>query len=148
MKFRFDKETEELVVSSATRIEYHQLSIWLTRHVKGHRFHPAVKGGYWDGQISYFKNGRVNLGLWRECLKGSKEINASFIIENKEDFPINRDITLDDLKEFCKDFFKTHKARNKKTGEWEQFTPYDHQIETAFKILKNFFSSTRSSSQV
>jgi len=35
MKFRYEKETEELVVSSATRIEYHQINIWLTRHVKG-----------------------------------------------------------------------------------------------------------------
>lgn len=137
MKFRYDKETEELVVSSATRIEYHQLNIWLTRHVKGYKFHPAVKGGFWDGQISYFKNGRINLGLWKECLKGCKEIDASFILENKEDFPLNRNITLEDLREFCKEFFKNHKVKNKKTGEWVSFTPYDHQIESAYKIMKN-----------
>ena len=43
MKFRYDKENEELVVSEASRIEYHQLSLWLTRHVKGYRYMPAFK---------------------------------------------------------------------------------------------------------
>ena len=43
MKFKYDKDTEELVIQEATRIEYHQIKIWLTRKVKGWRFHPAVK---------------------------------------------------------------------------------------------------------
>jgi hypothetical protein len=34
MKFRYDKETEELVVTDASRIEYHQIGLWLNRHVK------------------------------------------------------------------------------------------------------------------
>lgn len=136
MKFRYDKTTEELVVSAATRIEYHQMSLWLTRKVKGWRFMPAVKAGVWDGSQTYFKNGRVNLGLWKECLKGCQEIGASFILENKEDFPINRDVTLEKVQEFCKDFFKYHKVKNK-AGELVPFMPYDHQIESAYKILKN-----------
>lgn len=136
MKFRYDKETEELVVSEASRIEYHQTSIWLTRHVKGYRYMPAFKMGVWNGQQSYFKNGRINLGLWREVIKGCKEIGVSFVLENKEDFPLNRDVTLESVKNFCSDFFKTHKVRNKQ-GEWVNFIPYDHQIESAYKILKN-----------
>ena len=136
MKFRYDKSTEEIVVSDATRIEYHQMQLWLTRHVKGWRFQPAVKMGVWDGKKSYFKNGRINLGLWREAYKGCKEIEVPFVIENKDEFPLNRDITLEKVVDFCKDFFKNHKVRNKE-GNWIPFMPYDHQIEAAYKILKN-----------
>ena len=137
MDFRYDKDNEKLVVSKASRIEYHQLNIWLTRHVKGYRYMPAFKMGVWNGQSSHFDNGKVNLGLWRECFKACKEIGTTFNIENKEEFPINREITLESLTDFCKDFFKTHKMRDKKTGEWIPFMPYDYQIETAYKILKN-----------
>lgn len=136
MKFRYDKSTEEIVVTSATRIEYHQLNLWLTRHVKGYRYMPAFKMGVWNGQQSYFRNGRISLGLWKEAMKGCKEIDASFILENKEDFPLNRDVTLEKVQDFCKEFFKFHKVKTK-TGEWIPFMPYDHQIESAYKILKN-----------
>ena len=137
MKFRYDKDTEELVVSEASRIEYHQIDLWLTRKVKGWKFQPAVKMGVWDGNKTFFRNGRVNLGLWKEIIRGCKEIDTSFHIENKEDFPINRDVTLEKVQDFCKDFFKNHKF--KKDGEWVEFMPYDHQIEAAYKILKNRF---------
>jgi superfamily II DNA or RNA helicase len=136
MKFRYDKSSEEIVVTSATRIEYHQLDLWLTRHVKGYRYMPAFKMGVWNGQQSYFKNGRINLGLWKEAVKGCKEIEASFILENKEDFPLNRDVTLESVRDFCEDYFKFHKVKTK-SGEWIPFMPYDHQIESAYKILKN-----------
>jgi len=136
MRFRYDKETEELVVADASRVEYHQMNLWLTRHVKGYKYMPAFKMGVWNGQQSYFKNGRINLGLWKEALRGCSEIGSTFTVENKEDFPINRDITLDKVKEFCKEFFKNHKLKNKK-GEWIPFMPYEHQIEAAYKILKN-----------
>jgi reverse gyrase len=136
MKFRYDTSTEELVLTESSRIEYHQLSLWLTRHVKGYRYMPAFKLGVWNGQQTYFKNGRINLGLWKECLKASQEIGTNFIIENKDEFPINRDITLEKVQNFCKDFFKSHKVKTK-SGEYVNFMPYDHQIESAFKILKN-----------
>jgi superfamily II DNA or RNA helicase len=136
MKFRYDKEKEELIVTEASRIEYHQLEIWLTRHVKGYRYMPAFKAGVWNGQQTYFRNGKVNLGLWKEVLRGCQEIGVPFTIENKQEFPLNRDVTLEKLQEFCKDFFKHHKVRTK-DGQWVQFIPYDHQIESAYKILKN-----------
>ena len=136
MKFRYDKEKEELIVSESTRIEYHQINLWLTRHVKGYKYMPAYKMNVWDGKQSYFRNGKINLGLWKEVVKGCKEIGSNFSLENKEDFPLNRDVTLDKVKEFCADFFKTHKVKNK-NGEWVSFMPYDHQIESAYKILKN-----------
>jgi hypothetical protein len=135
MKFRYDKENEEFVVSESNRIEYHQMNLWLTRHVKGYKYMPAFKMGVWNGTQTYFRNGKINLGLWKEILKGCNEIGVPFIIENKEDFPINRNITLIDVQNFCKDFFKNHKY--KKDNKWENFMPYDHQIESTYKILKN-----------
>jgi superfamily II DNA or RNA helicase len=137
MNFRYDPKDEKLIVSQSTRIEYHQLSIWLERFVKGHRFLPAVKMGVWSGKKSYFDNGKVNLGLWRECYKACKEIGVTFNLENKEDFPLDRNITLQKLQDFCDEFFKDHKIKDKKTGEWIPFKPYDYQIDTAYKILKN-----------
>ena len=137
MNLRYDKEQEKFVVAGATRIEYHQMKIWLTRHVKGYRFMQPFKMGVWNGQTSYFDNGKVNLGLWKECWKACKEIGVTFHIENKEDFPLNREVTLEGLTEFCKEFFKNHKVKDRKTGEWIPFMPYDYQIETAFKILRN-----------
>lgn len=136
MKFRYDKDNEELVVTEASRIEYHQLSLWLTRHVKGYRYMPAFKMGVWNGQQTYFRNGKINLGLWKEALKGCQEIGAPFVMENKSEFPINREVTLESVQEFCREYFKFHKVRTK-SGEWINFTPYDHQIESAYKILKN-----------
>ena len=138
MKFRYDKEKEELVVSEATRIEYHQMNIWLTRHIKGYKYMPAFKMGVWSGKQSYFRDGRINLGLWKEALRGCQEIGVPFIVENKEDFPINRDITLEKVKTFCDDFFADHKVKTK-SGEWVSFMPYEHQVESAYKILKNRF---------
>lgn len=137
MKFRYDKETEELVVSEATRIEYHQMSLWLTRHVKGWKYQPAVKLGVWDGKKTYFRDGRINVGLWKEAMRGCREIDVPFIVENKEDFPLNREVTLEKVQDFCKEFFKTHKV--KKDGNIVPFMPYDHQIDAAYKILKNRF---------
>jgi len=136
MKFKYDKVKEELVVTEASRIEYHQLEIWLSRNVKGYRFMPAYKMGIWNGQNSYFRDGHVNLGLWKECLKAAKEIGANFQVENKEDFPLNREVTMNSVREFCDEFFNKHKVKNK-DGGWSDFMPYDHQIDTAFKILKN-----------
>ena len=136
MKFRYDKNTEKLIVSESTRTEYHQIKIWLERHVKGYRFMPAFKMGVWNGKESYFDDGKVNMGLWKECLKACKEIGVKFEIENKEDFPLDRNINIEDLIEFSDDFFSNHQVKNKE-GNWIDFRPHDYQIDTAFKILKN-----------
>lgn len=138
MKFRYDAKNEELVISESTRIEYNQLKIWLTRKVKGYRYMQPFKMGIWSGDQSYFRDGKINLGLWRECFMGCKEIEVPFIIQNKEDFPINRDVTLESVKDFCDSFFSEHKIKDK-DGNWIHFNPYDHQIESAYKILKNRF---------
>jgi hypothetical protein len=137
MNFKYDKETEKLIVQESSRIEYHQLQLSLTRKVKGWKFHPLVKRGIWNGEVSCFDGGKINLGLWKECVKACQMAGTKFDMINKEDFPINRDITLEDLTEFCKNYFKGHQYQDKKTMEWKDFIPHDYQIETAFKILKN-----------
>ncbi len=136
MNFRYDPNEEKLVISQATRIEYHQISLWVTRYVKGYRFTKPFKIGVWDGKQSYFDNGKVNLGLWKECYKACKEIGVIFNVENRDEFPINRDVTLESVSNFCKEFFKSHKVKDS-AGNWSPFMPYDYQIETAYKILKN-----------
>lgn len=137
MKFRYDKNKNKLIISEASTLEYNQMKVWLVRHVKGYKFMPKFKIGIWDGKINHFHDGAINIGLWRECLKACAVIGAKFEIENKHEFPLNRDVTLDDVKDFCKEFFKDHKVKDKDTGELVPFFPYDYQIETAFKILKN-----------
>ena len=137
MNFLYNPKEEKLIVQNSSRIEYHQLNLWLTRHVKGYRYMPSFKMGVWNGQQSYFDNGKINLGLWRECLKACKEIGVTFNIENKDEFPLNREVTLESVQQFCDEFFKDHKIKDKSTKEWVQFKPYDYQVETAYKILKN-----------
>lgn len=136
MKLRYDKETEKLIVSEASRTEYHQLKLHLTRKVKGYQFMMPYKMKVWNGEESHFDDGQVNMGLWKECALACRTIGAKFEIENKEDFPLNRTVTLESVTEFCQDFFKNHKVKNKE-GEWVTFMPYDYQIATAYKILRN-----------
>jgi hypothetical protein len=112
MTFRYDPKEEKLVISEATRVEYHQIKIWCERFVKGYRFMPAFKLGVWSGKQSYFDNGKVNIGLWKECYKACKEIGVMFNVENRDIFPINRDVTLESVTNFCKEFFKNHKVKD------------------------------------
>lgn len=132
MKFRLDLVKEKLVIVDSTRVEYHQLKLHLTRYVKNYKYQPRFKLGVWDGTISHFNNGQINLGLWRECFDLCKLNNWKFEIENKDDFPLEKDLSLEDVDNFCKEFFKNHI-----TKEGKPFMPYDHQIQSAYKILKN-----------
>lgn len=137
MTFRYDKDKEKLIVSVAERIEYNQCQLWLKRHVQGYKYMIPYKMGYWDGQIDYFNDGQINLGLWKELVKAMKEIGSNFKIENKEDFPIDRTLVLNDVQEFCNEFFVNHTLE--KDGKVIKFDPRDYQVDTAFKILKNRF---------
>jgi superfamily II DNA or RNA helicase len=134
---RFEPAGEVLIVSEATKTEYHQLKLWLTRKVKGYAFNPAYKMKVWDGNKTYFKDGVVPMGLWKECLNACAILQTKFEIENKSDFPVNRDIKLEDVQKFCDEFFVNHKILDKITNTWVKFAPYDYQVDTAFKILKN-----------
>jgi superfamily II DNA or RNA helicase len=134
---RYDPNKKKLIVKKSTTLEYNQLKLWLDRYVKGYRFMPAFKRGVWDGKINHFHGGVIDLGLWKEVAKALQEIGEKIELENKEDFPLNRDITRDKVQEFCEYFFKDHYIIDKKTGEKKKFFPYDHQIDVAYQILRN-----------
>ena len=73
--------------------------------------------------------------MFRKCTEVyniCKQQGWKFELENKEDFPINRKITKEQVEDFCKDFFKDHTLPNGGI-----FTPYEHQIESAYQIMKN-----------
>jgi hypothetical protein len=135
MKFRLNQDNTKLVLIESTKAEYNQLKLFLTRKVKNYRFQKRVKLGVWDGSISYFgTDGSINFGLWQEVYQCCKEYGYEFIIENKSQFPINKDIIKEKLQEFVEDFYKDHK-----TKEGKQFIPYDHQVDAIFQILKYQF---------
>jgi superfamily II DNA or RNA helicase len=136
MKFKYDVEKEKMIIQESSTIEYRQIQTWMNRHVKGYRFNPKFKMGVWNGKIDHFHTGSINMGLWKECLKACDMIGSKFEVINKEDFPLNRNVTFEKVNKFCKVFFKDHKVKDK-TGKLIPFFPYDYQIETAFKILKN-----------
>jgi superfamily II DNA or RNA helicase len=135
MKFRLNQDNTKLILIDSTKAEYNQLKLYLTRKVKNYRFQKRVKLGVWDGSISYFgSDGSINFGLWQEVYQCCKEYNFPFIIENKDQFPINKEITKEKLQSFIDEFYKDHK-----TKEGNTFIPYDHQVEAIFQILKYQF---------
>lgn len=134
MKLHYNKEFDTFSIVDATKVEYHQTRVHLTRKTKGYLYDPRFKLGIWNGDISLFKEGNkgnFNYGLWREVSDLCKENSWQFIVDNKEEIPTNKDVSLEDLKLFCKDFFEYHR-----TKKGDIFFPYDHQIESVYKILK------------
>ena len=134
MKFKISANKSKLILVESTKGEYNQLKLYLTRKVKNYRFQKRVKLGVWDGSIDMFKNGFIDFGLWQEVYQCCREYGYPFIIENKEQFPINKDITKEKLQDFVDDFYKDHK-----TPDGKQFMPYDHQVDAIFQLLKYQF---------
>jgi superfamily II DNA or RNA helicase len=134
MKFKLNPDNSKLILIESTKGEFNQLKLYLTRKVNNHRFMKRVKLGVWDGSIDYFKDGFIDFGLWQEVYKCCKEYGYPFIIENKDQFPLNKDINKEDLQEFINDFYKDHK-----TPDGKDFVPYDHQVEAIYQLLKYQF---------
>lgn len=130
MEFELNSNITKIILKKASEEEYNTLKNWLTPFVHNYRFMKAYKMKKWDGRINYFNNGIIDFGLWNECYKCCKENNFSFIVRNKQLFPKDDNIKIEDIKNFCDDFFRNHKLNG------EQFYPYEHQIEAAYKILK------------
>lgn len=137
MTFKYDKNSRKLIITKSSTVEYNQVKMWLDRHVSGFKYMPAYKRGFWNGKIDHFHQGNIDMGLWKEVAKSLQEIGCRLHLENKEDFPLNSDVTLDKVQKFCNDFFKDHYIIDKKTGTKKKFFPYEHQIETAYQILRN-----------
>lgn len=136
MKFDYDIKNEKINLVECNRTEQFQLKQHLTRFVKDYKYSQPFKMHVWDGKDSMYNSGKIHMGLWKECYSLAKKIDTPFVINNKEDFPLNREVTLEEVTNFCKEFFKYHKIKNT-AGEWLPFMPYEHQIEAAYKILRN-----------
>lgn len=136
MKLLYNDKLKKLIIQDAERLEYKQVKIWLERQVEGYRF-KRHKYSKWDGFIRLFNQGEINVGLWKEIAKSLQLVGGSFEVINKHEFPINRDVTLEKVHAFCKKFFANRKVFDEKTKTKIDFYPYDHQIETAYSILKN-----------
>jgi superfamily II DNA or RNA helicase len=134
LKFLISKNRSKIILNESTREEYNQLKNVLNPFVKDYRFMPRFKLTSWDGKYDYFKNGQINFGLWQECYKCCKEYGYPFIVENKNEFPRNN-IKYEDVEKFTLEFFKDHKIDGNK------FTPYPHQIEAAYKMLKHRYGT-------
>jgi len=134
MKFKLNPDNSKLILTESDKGEYNQLKLYLTRKVKNYRFQKRVKLGVWDGSIDMFKGGFIDFGLWQEVYQCCKQYGYPFIIENKEQFPLNKNVTKEKLQEFIDDFYKDHK-----TLDGKDFVPYEHQVEAIFQLLRYQF---------
>lgn len=134
MKFKLNEDNTKLILIESDKGEYNQLKLHLTRKVNNYRFMKRVKLGVWDGSIDHFKNGYIDFGLWQEIYQCCKQYGYDFTIENRSQFPINNNISKENIINFVETFYKDHKT---KSGD--QFMPYDHQIDAIFQILKYQF---------
>ena len=137
MKLFYNKDKKTLEILESNSQEYEQVKTWLERHVENYRFLPKFKFTKWDGKIKFFNNGNIRVGLYKEIFKALQQLDTKPILTNKEDFPINRDVTREKVNNFCKEFFKGYQVLDKKTNKKKTFYPYEHQIETAYQILRN-----------
>jgi len=137
MKFKINTDGTKLILLESTKEEYNQLKLSLSKFVKNYFFMARYKLTPWDGRISFIKDGgAIYFGLWYEIYKICKEYGYPFLIENKDVFPIDKEIEKEQIKTFTDEFFKDHKEKDNKE---KPFTPYDHQIEAIYKILKHKF---------
>lgn len=138
MKFRVDEKEGRLYWVSGERSELQSVKNHLARFTKGYKFHPRFKMRLWDGKIHAWNDtGWCPIGLWREVFELCQECGFKFEIENKAAFPINRNVTLDGLTEWCGEFFVHHK-----TQAGEPFMPRDYQVEAVHSVLRNRYCLT------
>lgn len=126
MKLQLSDDDKYLIVADASEIEIEQLKICLTRKVNGWRFHPLVKQGHWDGNVSYFIKDRfIPAGLWKEIIEICKKFNYEIEIEGIRRL-FDNSIKHEDFEAWVKDHFKDFNM---------EIRPY--QINAAYQILKN-----------
>ena len=134
MLFELSNDLTKLNLKEATRQEIAQLKTTLNVYVTGYRFMPRFQKTRWDGKIDFFNNGCIDFGLWNVVYECCKQYGYPFNISNRDAFPKDNSITLDDVAEFCEDFYKDHTD-----GKGGAFTPYDHQVEAVAAMLKHKF---------
>jgi superfamily II DNA or RNA helicase len=140
MKFILSPDKTKFILKESTREEYNQLKLYINLYEKDFRFKTRYKltrnsSKPWDGKYDAFHDGYMDFGLWHSCYTCCKEYGYPFIIENKEELPLNRTITKEQISEFCSTFYKDHKDKD---GIYS-FVPYEHQAESIFRVLKHQF---------
>ena len=141
MKFIIDENVTKIILKESTKEEFNQLRLYLNRHLKDYVFMAKYKltkfsSNPWDGKAEQFHGGYIDFGLWHECYKCCKEYGFPFEVINKDKLPLDRTIKIEDIENFCKEFYKDHKDRDDIT---KPFVPYEHQEESIFRILKHKF---------
>ena len=138
MKLVLTEDKTRLILKESTHEEFHQLKLHLIRKVDNYHFKKRHKMGLWDGSIDHFKNGMIRFGLWKEVLKCCKEHGYKFNV-NKDDFPFDTKITLEDVNSFCKEYYDDYRVKPTDLNPNGIFMPYEHQQEAVFKMLKYKF---------
>lgn len=133
MKFKLDKNNTKLILTESTREEINQLRHSLSPYVDNYRFMQKFKLGVWDGKINFMNQvGEINFGLWQTIHEICKNYGYPFNIVNKEQFPRDNNITLEQVQNFCDVFFKNHKD-----NKGNDFRLYKHQINAIYLMLKH-----------
>jgi hypothetical protein len=126
VKLQLSEDNKYLIVVEASDIEIEQLRICLTRKVNGWRFHPLVKQGHWDGNVSYLlKDKFIPAGLWKEIIDICKKYNYDIEIDGIRRL-FDSSLKYEDFEAWVKEYFKGFNMEIR-----------DYQIEAAFKIVKN-----------
>jgi len=136
MKFKISENGSELILIESTKEEYNQLKLSLSKFVKNYFFMARYKLTPWDGKINFLRTNKIHFGLWHEVYRVCKEYGYPFIIENKDVFPVDKTISIEDVKRFTDYFYKDYKEKEDIT---KPFVPYDHQVEAIYKLLKHKF---------
>jgi superfamily II DNA or RNA helicase len=138
MKLTITQDKSSIILKESTHEEFHQLKLHLTRKVDNYFFKKRHKMGLWDGTIDQFKNGIIRYGLWKEVYRCCKEHGYKFDV-NKEDFPFDLNIKIEDVQQFCAEFYKGYKVQPTENNPDGIFLPYEHQVDAVFNMLKYKF---------
>lgn len=123
MELTLSEDKKFLVINSCTELEYDQLTASLTKRIDGWRFHPLVKKGVWDGNITFIKKNKIPAGLWKELVNICKEYDFKLTLNGVTRL-FDTEINESSFRKWVDTFF---------TGE---IKPREYQIDAAFKILK------------
>lgn len=138
MKLILTEDKTKIILKESSHEEYHQLKLHLIRKVDNFFFKKRHKLGVWDGTIDHFKNGIIRYGLWKEIYKCCKEHGYKFDVD-KSQFPFDLNVTKESVANFCKEYYNEYRVEPNEKNPEGIFTPYDHQIDAVFNMLKYKF---------
>jgi superfamily II DNA or RNA helicase len=138
VKLVITEDKSKIIIKDSTHEEYHQLKLHLVRKVDNYFFKKRHKLGIWDGSIDHFKNGIIRYGLWKEIYKCCKEHGYKFDVD-KSQFPFDLTVTKENVSNFCKEYYDGYRVEPNEKNPEGIFTPYEHQIDAVFNMLKYKF---------